>query len=860
MASLGPRHRQVISCRRMAAALCATTLAMSLAMSTVFVAPQPAGAAASDVSLERIAGATRYETAAQAAGAWVTARSSGASSSNTALLASGADAHAAIALITPALAHAYQAPLLLTESDRLSAAAAAFLSSRSIDQVVIVGGTQAVSTGVVDDLRELGISEVNRIAGADHYETAAAVAQHVADRFGPPGEFGLRSRTVVIATGEGTADALAIGPFAYQGRHPVLLTRRGTLHPSVASYLRDSGATHAVIIGGEAAVTAATETAIIGLGLTTERWFGEDRYATSARIAAQLMGSGSPVSCFDGTALGIAVGTRAADAAASAPLLGERCAPLLLTEPQRVPAVVRRLLDSEHYLAGGATGRAGITVFGGTAAVSASTADAAVRAATLVPIRARISAVEGRCYFVVEFDEPVDAVAAADASNYRIAGTSVEASEVQLDSDDGRTARRATVVLAGSSSIAAGSVPTRCDRPLQARDEVRITGGVIGAAQGRRTVDGVTAPVARDRQPPRLVVVAPSGAESVWVEAREPIRNLFGEVEFFRRDATPETVVMSADVKEGAFGFEVAVPTEWGQLDRGDRVTVLASAVRDLAGNRSQRASVTARTDSTAPRVSRATVTTPAAAAAATAVIDNASGAPLAAAGLTVAALFGGSAAGAAGNDWELEFEAERSWKASRLAEVDISFSAKRLRIQAPATRPLRSIVADLHTDTAFERHFSARLDTDEGSTSIGIDRDVGPIRFSGGISVVDVAVYWSEAVYGCNTGSDAVSASDIEFDLDADGNAEYAFDGTSASSWGVEVVGIGSAIAPGGSGGSLCSAAGELLGTLHARLRSEQASSLPTVRSRLVVYSGAAVDRAGNSAVSRRGLSLSRG
>lgn len=837
-------------------ALCVAVLAAS----TVLAAVQPAGAAAPGVSLERVAGTTRYETAAKAAGAWLASRPSSAPTADTALLVSGAEEHAGVALITPALARAYRAPLLLTEPGQLATAAADFLREHRIERVVIVGSTKAVDARVADELRGLGISDVNRIGGADLYETAAAVAQHVNDRFGPPGEFGLHGRTVVIATGDDTADALAIGPFAYHGRHPLLLTPREVLHPAVENYLRDSGASHAVIVGGEAAVRAGVEAAVVDLGLTTERWHGEDRYATAARIASQLLGSGTPVPCFGGAAVGLAVGTRVADAAASAPLLGEQCAPLLLTETHRLPAVARRLLSSQNYLGGNELGRVVVTVFGGTAAVDDSTADLALSAATLVPIRARISAAEGRCHFVVEFDESVDAAAAADASNYRIDGSSVEASDVRLDSDDGRTARRATVVLAGSSVTASGAVPTRCDEPLQARSEIRIAGGVIGAAQGSRTVASVVMSVAADRQSPRLVIVAADGADSVWIEAREPVRNVFGEVEFFRRNATPETVVVLADVAAGAFGFEVRVPAEWGQLDRGDRVTVLAGAVRDMADNRSQAISTTARADSTSPRVSRATLTEPAAARAAAATLDSRNGLPAGAAALVVSTVFGGAAAGAAGNDWELEFAAERSWKPSRIAEVDLSFSAKRLRIRAPVARPLRSIVADLHADGTFERHFSARLDTDEGSASVAVGRDVESVPFSGGVSTADVTVYWSEAVYGCGSGSNAVSARDIEFDLDGDGNTEYALDGTSASSWGVEVLGVGSALQPADSSGSLCSVVGELSGTLRARLRSEQASSLPSLRSRLVVHAGAAVDRAGNSASSRQTRIFTRG
>lgn len=855
--------RQRVGAVRVAAAVCLA--AAAAAASLLPVIPRQwslpaAGAAAPTVSADRIAGLTRYETATLAAEAWISARPSGASPVTTALLVSGADDDAAVALVTPALARAYQAPVLLTGAERLPPSVISFLSAHRIERVIVIGDQRMAASDAARALDGLGVQSVDYIVGSDAYETAVEVADHLGRHSGAPGEFGLHGRTVVIATGEATADALAIGPFAYRGRHPLLLTPRSRLHSSAARYLRDSGARHAVIVGGEAAVASGVETAVGRLGITTERWHGEDRYATAARIAAELLGSGSPVECFDGTAAGVAVGERAADAVASAPVLGERCAPLILTESHRVPAVARRLLSSPHYLAGGEAGRVAVTVFGGTAAVTDSAADSIISAVTLLPIRARVSAVEGHCHFVVDFDEPVDAIAAADASNYRIEGSSVEAETVRLDSADTPMTRRATVVLAGSDVVEGAAVPSRCDRPLQANDEVRIAGGVIGTSQGARTVSSVTSSVASDRSPPRLSVTAPIGASTVWVDAREPVRNVFGEVEFFRRDATPEHQVVQAEVAEGSLGFEVAVPAEWGLLESGDRVTVLAAAVRDMAGNRSRPVSTSARTDTSPPRVAASTVTVPSAVAAATARLDARSGAPPGAAALVVQALDSGTASGAEGNDWELEFEAERSWKASRASQIDISFSAKRLRVQASAARPLRSIVADLLTDPTFSRHFSARLDTDAGSASAVIERDVGPVPFEGGVSSVTVMVRWSEPVAGCDAGADAVSARDIEIDIDGDGDAEYALDGASASGWNVEVAAVGSPVHAGGIGGLLCAgAAGEQAGALAARLSSTDASSLPSLRSRLVVHPGAAVDRAGNAIAARQVRTFTR-
>lgn len=68
-------------------------------------------------------------------------------------------------------------PTLLTRTDRLPAAVANHLRAAGTRQVYVVGGTAAVSDGVVSGLRDLGIN-VTRVAGADRAGTALAVAKH----------------------------------------------------------------------------------------------------------------------------------------------------------------------------------------------------------------------------------------------------------------------------------------------------------------------------------------------------------------------------------------------------------------------------------------------------------------------------------------------------------------------------------------------------------------------------------------------------------------------------------------------------------------------------------------------------------
>ncbi|MCY3948011.1 MAG: cell wall-binding repeat-containing protein [Acidimicrobiaceae bacterium] len=119
--------------------------------------------------VDRFAGDDRYATARRVA------RTFAPDKIETVYLASGvnfADAAAAAPSVT------IDNPLILTTPDELHDEARRFLTNedREVASVTILGGTAAISTGVEEEITELGI-DTDRIAGADRYETAALIAR-----------------------------------------------------------------------------------------------------------------------------------------------------------------------------------------------------------------------------------------------------------------------------------------------------------------------------------------------------------------------------------------------------------------------------------------------------------------------------------------------------------------------------------------------------------------------------------------------------------------------------------------------------------------------------------------------------------
>ncbi len=120
--------------------------------------------------MERTWGVDRYETSVEIA------KEKYPQGTDTLIIARG-DAEGD-GLAGSLLSKILDAPLLLTRPDTLSTSVKEVVTDLEAREVVILGGTTAVSSQVEETLGELvGIDNVERIAGADRYETAALIAE-----------------------------------------------------------------------------------------------------------------------------------------------------------------------------------------------------------------------------------------------------------------------------------------------------------------------------------------------------------------------------------------------------------------------------------------------------------------------------------------------------------------------------------------------------------------------------------------------------------------------------------------------------------------------------------------------------------
>ena len=119
---------------------------------------------------------------------------------------------------------------------------------------------------------------VQRYAGSGRFATAAEISKGTFES----------AKTVVLAYGLNSADALAGVPLAAKYNAPILLTNTKTLPSETLTEIKRLGATNVIILGGEGAIGKEVENALKKEKITTKRIAGKTRFGTATAIAEQL--------------------------------------------------------------------------------------------------------------------------------------------------------------------------------------------------------------------------------------------------------------------------------------------------------------------------------------------------------------------------------------------------------------------------------------------------------------------------------------------------------------------------------------------------------------------------------------------
>ncbi|WP_226580886.1 S8 family serine peptidase [Halobacillus litoralis] len=214
------------------------------------------------------------------------------------------------------LASYLNSPVLLEKRDRLSVSIEEELERLKATDVVLIGGANAISEGVEDDLETEGY-HTYRVSGSDRYETAIAVNRLI------PYE----TNKAFIISGQEFPDALSAAGYSGMYQYPIVYVRSDSIPDPVQSYMEESGITKTYIVGGTHPVSEDVESRLPDSNPL--RIAGKNRYETN-RAMHRTFGNDEAEELY------FATGRNFPDGMAVAPLAVQSSSPIILTQDSQI--------------------------------------------------------------------------------------------------------------------------------------------------------------------------------------------------------------------------------------------------------------------------------------------------------------------------------------------------------------------------------------------------------------------------------------------------------------------------------------------------------------------------------------------
>jgi putative cell wall-binding protein len=330
----------MISRVRFAAAVVLSTSLIVAGLASPASAKRDAANASTLLDITRIGGADRYDVAANVA------QKLKKVAHPVIYLATGENFPDALSA-GPAT-QPIRAQLLLTARDHIPQSVASEIKRIDPEEIVIVGGTNSITSNVVEELLALvPLAHLRRIGGIDRYEVSRKV---IMSTFEPALHLNPH-----VATGVNFPDALSAGAAAAFRGSPVLLVpgRASSVDADTRAEFSALQTDEIVVVGGEASVSAGIFNDLGGIA-PTSRVGGANRYLVSLAVNQQTFSSAD-------TAY-LATGEKFPDALTGGVLAGQNSSPLYIVPGTCVP---RGVLDDFTRL-----GVEHVVLIGGTASLS----------------------------------------------------------------------------------------------------------------------------------------------------------------------------------------------------------------------------------------------------------------------------------------------------------------------------------------------------------------------------------------------------------------------------------------------------------------------------------------------------------
>lgn len=214
---------------------------------------------ADSIEAKRLWGADRYSTCSQIV-------NEGWESSDYVVIVNGSNFPDALSAST--LAKKYNAPILLTESEKLGDTDSAQINRLKVKKAFIVGGMGVVGPNVEKQLDKMGV-KLERFYGLDRTETSVAVAEQIGT-----------SNGIILTTDNNYTDALSVAPIAAKLQIPIILVPKNELPSSVDNFIKGKKISKTYVLGGQDLISDN----VVSKFNNVKRILGNDKYERNINI------------------------------------------------------------------------------------------------------------------------------------------------------------------------------------------------------------------------------------------------------------------------------------------------------------------------------------------------------------------------------------------------------------------------------------------------------------------------------------------------------------------------------------------------------------------------------------------------
>ncbi|WP_237705315.1 S8 family serine peptidase [Bacillus coahuilensis] len=248
-------------------------------------------------------------------------------------------------LSSSALAYQLNAPILLTNKDKILGTTTGELQRLGVTDVILLGGEAAISSKVEKELKNKRFNVI-RLAGASRYSTSQKINEYIAKTGGE----------VFVTSGDSFADSLSASVYAAKLGIPIVFVKKDQIPKETQAFLNKYKFSKAYVIGGEAVISKEVAKELPN----AERIAGPGRYSTNTRIIEKFSKGETPQALFTAT------GTNYKDALAGGVVAAKLGYSLLLVDPNKIDSTTENYVNG--FLANSSS--PGFLNLGGKGAVS----------------------------------------------------------------------------------------------------------------------------------------------------------------------------------------------------------------------------------------------------------------------------------------------------------------------------------------------------------------------------------------------------------------------------------------------------------------------------------------------------------